>query len=300
MTSMPTIAMVAERRHLENQAIKDARLVLQAAGCAVPLVVPQSDGLYEVFTSAPQWDAVLSRGRDLVGLGIVAAAAALGVVAINTPQSIELVRNKIAMQAVLLEHGLPMPRTWFAADPTAFKDLPGEHFPVVVKPYDGDGSSGLFLLAEPSDVDFVTPPKGARSVFLAQEYIETDGWDLKLYGIGAQVWAVRKRSPISLRRPGPAEWVQHDGGAELVELDARLRDIAFTSGRACGLELWGVDIAMRADGPYVIEVNDFPTYSAVPGAGQAIAEHALRAVQMASMVREAGRGRLQSVVRDVM
>jgi ribosomal protein S6--L-glutamate ligase len=210
------------------------------------------------------------------------------------------VRNKIAMQAVLLEHGLPMPRTWFASDPTAFQDLPREMFPVVVKPYDGDGSSGLFLLTQPSDVELVATSPGKRSVYLAQEYLETDGWDLKLYGIGAQVWAVRKRSPISLRRPGPAEWVQQGDGAELVELNSGLRDIAFTSGRACGLELWGVDVAMTAEGPYVIEVNDFPTYSAVPGAGQAIADHALRAVQMASMVREAGRGSLQSVVRDVM
>jgi hypothetical protein len=35
----------------------------------------------------------MSRGRDLAGLGMLAAASALGVVAINSPQSIELVRN---------------------------------------------------------------------------------------------------------------------------------------------------------------------------------------------------------------
>ena len=71
--------------------------------------------------------------------------SALGVVAINTPESIELVRNKIAMHGVLLEQDLPLPKTWFASDASAFRSLPLDSFPLVVKPFDGDGSAGLAL-----------------------------------------------------------------------------------------------------------------------------------------------------------
>lgn len=293
----PTIALLVERRHLKNRALREAQRALEAGGCGVPLVVPDEGRLFDIPSEAPPWDAVLSRGRDLAGLGLLAAASALGVPAINAPQAIELVRNKIAMQAVLLEHGLPLPKTWFAADAAVFREIPAEMYPLIVKPYDGDGSRGLSLLSQPDDVDELSGLSGTQSLYLAQEFLETDGWDLKLYGIGARVWAVRKPSPVSFAGPGPAV-MKPTKEAELVELDAQLRDIALTCGRACGLELWGVDVAVTPEGPYVIEVNDFPTYSAVPEAGEEIARYAMTRVQMEAVTREAGRDRMRAVVRD--
>lgn len=297
MRANQTVAIVAERRHLDNPALRGARRALEAAGCSVPLVVPDGDQTYLIPTEAPPWDAVLSRGRDLAGLGILAAASALGVIAVNTPRSIELVRNKIAMQAVLLQHGLRLPKTCFAADTTTFRTLPRDRFPLVVKPFDGDGSRGLALLTRPEDVDRLPPLQARRSLYLAQELLVTDGWDLKLYGIGTQVWGVRKRSPVTFPVPGPAV-MQPIGGGELIELDAELRDIALTCGRACGLELWGVDVAMTPDGPYVIEVNDFPTYTAVPDAGALIARHVLTRIQIDAVARQAGRERMLAIVRE--
>jgi glutathione synthase/RimK-type ligase-like ATP-grasp enzyme len=297
MNAHPTVAIVVERRHLENQALRETHRALELAGCAVRLVVPDADHAYDIPAEAPAWDAALSRGRDLAGLGILAAASALGVIAINTPRSIELVRNKVAMQAVLLNHGLRLPKTCFAADVATFRALPPDRFPLVVKPFDGDGSRGLALLARPEDVDRLPPLRTRRSLYLAQEFLETGGWDVKLYGIGTRVWAVRKPSPVSFPEPGPAV-TGRTGGAELIELDAQLRDIALTCGRACGLELWGVDVAMTPDGPYVIEVNDFPTYSAVRGAGALIAGHVLTRVQMEAVARQAGRERMLTIVRE--
>jgi ribosomal protein S6--L-glutamate ligase len=298
MSSGPTVAIIAERRHLDNPALRDARSALEAAGCHVPLVVPDADLLFDIPTAAPPWDAVLSRGRDLAGLGLLAAAANLGVLAINKPSAIELVRNKIAMQAVLLEHRLPLPKTWFAADAAVFRSVPRDRFPLVVKPFDGDGSRGLALLTRPEDADLLAPVQGRKSLYLAQEFLDSDGWDLKLYGIGTQAWAVRKPSPVRFDGPGPAAMIPVEG-AELIPLDAQLRDIALTCGRACGLELWGVDVAMTPAGPYVIEVNDFPTYSAVPGAGAAIAQHVLTLLQIHAVMRQAGREQILSIVRTL-
>jgi ribosomal protein S6--L-glutamate ligase len=292
----PTVAIIAERRHLENRVLRGVRSALEAAGCTVPFVVPDSHRLFDIPDHAPPWDAVLSRGRDLSGLGLLAATSALGVVAINAPRSIELVRNKIAMHAVLQEHEMPLPKTWFASDAAVFRSLPLDCFPLVVKPYDGDGSAGLALLRRPEDVELLPDLQGNKSLYLAQEYLEARGWDLKLYGIGSQVWAVRKPSPVRFLEPGPAALMPSEG-AEIVEVDAELRDIALTCGRACGLELWGVDVAMTEDGPYVIEVNDFPTYSGIPEAGSLIAQHTLIRIQSDVAVRQAGRGRMMSVVR---
>jgi glutathione synthase/RimK-type ligase-like ATP-grasp enzyme len=292
-----TIALVAERRHLDNPTLVEVRQRLQDAGCAVPLIVPGADRLYDIPATPPPWDAVLSRGRDLAGLGVLAAAAALGILAINSPASIELVRNKIAMQAVLLSHGLPLPKTWFAAHPSVFRSVPSAAFPLVVKPFDGDGSRGLALLTRPDDVDLLPRLLGRRSLYLAQEFLEADGWDIKLYGVGSHVWAVRKPSPVSFVGPGPARTrPTHD--ATLVPIDAELRDIALTCGRACGLELWGVDVAITPSGRRVIEVNDFPTYSAVPEAAAAIARHVLGKVELRALTRDVGRDAMLAIVRE--
>lgn len=293
------IAIVAERRHLDNRSLRETRTALANAGCEVVLVVPGADRLFEIPRERPDWDAILSRGRDLGGLGLLSAASALGVLAINSPQAIELVRNKIAMQAVLHEHGIPLPRTWFATDSAVFRAVPRDRFPLVVKPFDGDGSQGLALLDSPDDIDLLPPISGRRALYLAQEFLVTDGTDLKLYGIGSDVWAVRKPSPVSFPEPGPAHFTPVEGG-ELVPLTPELRDIGLTCGRACGLELWGVDVALTPNGPTVIEVNDFPTYSAVPGAGQAIAEHVLRRVEMSIVAREVGSERTFAIIRGAL
>jgi glutathione synthase/RimK-type ligase-like ATP-grasp enzyme len=291
-----TVALVAEERHISNQALVDAQAAWLAHGCRIELVVPEEARLYDVPVEVPPWSVVVSRGRHLAGLGLLAAASALGVPAVNDPKAIELVRNKIGMQAVLAHHDIPLPRTWFAGDPAVFGQLPQDFFPLVVKPYDGDGSRGLALLTKPADVALLPPITGRRSLYLAQEYLATDGFDLKLYGIGSKVWAVRKPSPVTFSGPGPVEPVAVVD-AELVDIDRQLADIALTCGRACQLELFGVDVAMTPKGPYVIEVNDFPTYSAVPGAGAAIAEHVLTLVEMHAVARDAGREHYRSIVR---
>jgi glutathione synthase/RimK-type ligase-like ATP-grasp enzyme len=291
-----TIALVAEQRHVGNEALIDAQAAWLAEGCLIELVVPDAARLYDVPVRTPPWSAVVSRGRHLAGLGLLAAASALGVPTINDPKAIELVRNKIGMQAVLAHHDIPLPRTWFAGDPAVFGQLSQDFFPLVVKPYDGDGSRGLALLNEPADVKLLPPITGRRSLYLAQEYLETDGFDLKLYGIGSKVWAVRKPSPVNFSGPGPVEPVAVVD-AELVDIDRQLADIALTCGRACQLELFGVDVAMTPNGPVVIEVNDFPTYSAVPGAGTAIAQHVLTLVEMHAVAQDAGREHYRSIVR---
>jgi ribosomal protein S6--L-glutamate ligase len=171
-----TVAVLVEQRHLKNRALIETCEALEAAGYSVPLIVPEEGRLFDVPSEAPPWDAVLSRGRDLAGLGLLAAVSALGVLAINTPRSIELVRNKIVMQAILHQHGLPLPKTWFAADASAFREIPPEQYPLVVKPYDGDGSRGISLLSQAEDVEDLPPfPDGALSIWPRSFWRTTGG-----------------------------------------------------------------------------------------------------------------------------
>lgn len=293
----PVVALLTERRHLQDTALREARAALEAGGCEVQIVAPERGDLFDIPAEAPLWDCILSRGRNLAALSILAAAANLGVLTINTPRAIELVRNKIAMQSLLGRHNMPMPRSWFASDPLAFREVARKYFPLIIKPFDGDGSAGLWLLSEPDDCALLPRADTERTLFIAQEYLSTDGYDLKLYGIGSQVWAVRKPSPVTFPQAGPA-LMRPTEGSEMIEMDAGLRDIALTCGRACGLELWGVDVAMTPNGPFVIEINDFPTYSSVPEAGALIAQHARTLIEIDQITRGAGQAQVHAIVRS--
>ena len=52
-------------------------------------------------------------------------------------------------------------------------------------------------------------------------------------------------------------------------------DLALRCGRVFGLDIYGVDTVETADGVAVLEVNEFPNFTAVAGAAGAIANYIL-------------------------
>jgi ribosomal protein S6--L-glutamate ligase len=53
-------------------------------------------------------------------------------------------------------------------------------------------------------------------------------------------------------------------------------ELAHSCGRLFGLELFGLDCIETHDGLRVIEVNEFPNYTLVPGANQKLAGYVVR------------------------
>jgi glutathione synthase/RimK-type ligase-like ATP-grasp enzyme len=105
-----------------------------------------------------------------------------------------------------------------------------------------------------------------EEVLLAQPLVDGERVDTKLYVAGGEVWAVKKASPL------------HDPGssaAERIPLPADLRELGLRCAALFGLDLAGVDCVETARGPVVIEVNDYPNYSGLPEASDAVARLAL-------------------------
>jgi ribosomal protein S6--L-glutamate ligase len=107
-------------------------------------------------------------------------------------------------------------------------------------------------------------------VALAQRYFQTDGYDLKLYGIGDEIWAVRKASPFNIRKN---DVPSKDG---LATITPELTDLGRRCGRLFGLDLFGVDCIETEDGVLVIEINDYPNYTNVPDANERLADYVTR------------------------
>ena len=108
---------------------------------------------------------------------------------------------------------------------------------------------------------------GDRRHFLAQGYIDNEGFDIKVYNTGSGIFAVRWPSPLHTEvRVTP----------QLVPLTPELREVALGFGRAFGLTVYGVDVVLTSKGWVAVDVNDFPSFHQVPDASERIAATIVR------------------------
>jgi ribosomal protein S6--L-glutamate ligase len=251
--------VLAETRYLEQRQPSGLVAALRARGMPVHVVDPALDPAAVIRQTGR---VAVARGRSPAVLAALDALQAVGVPVVNRADAIRAVVDKACMAERLAAAGVPGPATRAVPRGELAGALAGGPFPLVLKPVRGDNSRGVVIVR---DAEALGALAWEEPVALVQPYVEGDGRDLKLYVAGERVWAVRKASPLL----DPA-W--RSAPAEVVSLDAAWRALALACGRPFGLSLYGVDCVLGADGPAVIEVNDFPNYSGIPDADEALAD----------------------------
>ncbi len=241
-----------------------AHRALVARGCGVELIDPAVSS-FEVHDGS--WlelvDIVVARGRSPSLLYMLHWAELRGRPTINGRHGTAAVHNKAEMAIELAAAGFPTPPTWLGSPQKLVRSVPAAGYPLVLKPIFGDNCRGLRLVEDAAQLARTEWPEPTA---LAQEYVPGDGVDLKLYGIGDRVWAVRKPSPLRSAVSGP----------EPVRLTSEMAALAQRCARLFGLELYGLDCVETSDGPVVIEVNEFPNYTAVPNADDRLADYVVQ------------------------
>jgi ribosomal protein S6--L-glutamate ligase len=265
--------VLAERRYLRQRQPAGLIAALRAAGYPVELLEPGPAATAWLAECRP--DVLVARGRSDDLLQLLAVAEAAGVPVVDTVASVWAVRDKAEMYRRLRHARLPLPLTCRATT-TELALLPDDAFPLVLKPRFGDNARGIRLLRDRAALAGMTLPGAGRAAdgeLLAQVFVPGDGRDLKLYGIGREVVAVRRPAPVALlpHRPPASPAV------ELVPVTAALRALAHRCADAFGLSLYGVDCVETHAGPVVIDVNDFPNFTGVPDADVLLAAHVKRA-----------------------
>jgi ribosomal protein S6--L-glutamate ligase len=258
-----------ERRYLAQAQPAGLIAELQAMGHRVSVVEDEATVL-EVGRNGI-WrgvDVVVSRGRSWSLLSLMASIEKHGIPTINRRSAIARVHNKAEM-AVALEGVAPEAATFVGSPRSLARRVPGVCYPLLLKPIFGDNCRGIRLVRTREELESVA---WAEPVALAQEYLDSGGRDLKLYGIGEEIWAVRKPSPLGDLGGGPPRAFE----PERLELDpAHLR-----LGKKCrhlfGLDFFGVDCVETPEGPVVLEVNDFPSYTGIAEANRRLAEFVVR------------------------
>jgi ribosomal protein S6--L-glutamate ligase len=255
------IGVLVEPRYLSQRQPAGLCAELRRRGHEVRMIDP--DDLPEVGSDG--WldglNVVVPRGRSIGLLSLLAWAEHRGVPVVNSRRAIGAVRNKLDVAVALAAAAAPTPRT-FAGPPARLAEtVPEAVYPLVLKPVFGDNGGRLRIV---DDARRLAKLEWPEPVAIAQQLVRDDGMDLKLYGIGRDVWAIRKPSPLT----PPAAGARQPGQ---VALTVALAALARRCGELFGLDLYGVDCVETPEGPVVIEVNEYPNYTAVPGADQRLA-----------------------------
>jgi glutathione synthase/RimK-type ligase-like ATP-grasp enzyme len=258
-----SLGVLVEQRYLSHAQPAGMVAALRARGHDVFTIDPEAiaaeagdpDWLYDI-------DLVVGRGRSLALLCLLTWAESCGARTINRRAAIAAVHNKAEMAVRLAAEGLPTPKTFLGHPGELAATVPRDSYPLILKPSFGDNCQGLELVEGPGELASLSWPE---PLVLAQEFLPTDGNDLKLYVVGGEVWAVRKPSPLTDR----------NGAPELIAQTPELTQLARRCGDLFGLELYGVDCLETEAGTVVVEVNEFPNYTGVPDADDTLADYVL-------------------------
>lgn len=209
---------------------------------------------------------VLKTVSDGPGLSLLEAAQAVGIPTINHAHSIRRVRDKAIATVFAQTHGLPVPRTYFVSRLDLLAKIEHQDYPLVVKPTNGSSCRDIYRINNPAELQKFSIIEARNNFFLAQHYEENAGFDVKLYVVGSNVFAVSKRSPLH-----PEVAVEKRS----IPVKAEWRELALQVGKVFDLDIYGLDIVETAYGPMIVDINDFPSFGQVPFAVELLASYIL-------------------------
>ena len=168
-----------------------------------------------------------------------------------------IVHHKLLTHLALQQHNLPMPKTYVSSTVEMAKELLKKvHYPIVMKFPEGTQGKGVMFAESPSSASALLDAMGVlKQPVLVQEYVETEGTDIRALVVGEKVIAAMRRKA----KPGEQRANIHAGGTgEAVQLEHKTAKIAVAAAQALGADVCGVDILESPLGPLVIEANISP------------------------------------------
>jgi ribosomal protein S6--L-glutamate ligase len=241
---------------------------LRRAGTEVDTIVAESR-VWDISRIRCEYDLYVLKSNTQLTQSIAGILSAKGAHIVNSVESTQLAKDKISTVAALSAHGISVPASWSTGQGRVLRPLLDEGS-LWLKESGGSNGKGVFRLTAESNWIAQQNPvdcHGLPKPLFAQREVTTPGYDLKVYVVGARVWAIT--------RPWPARNAREKDGKPAI-LDVELHASALACGKALGLEIYGVDYLMSENGNYVVDVNAFPGFKGVTEGPHEIAQYLLR------------------------
>lgn len=228
------------------------------------LAGPHEVAVYDAATLPPGYghgpglqeppDVVLLKSRTPEARRVAETAERAGSLVVNPPAATTLALDRTATAEALERAGVPAPRSWSV---DALRDLAsdgaGLQWPLVIKSRTSSRRDLVRLVAGPGDLAELLPEWGDEPV-VAQEFAANDGFDIKVWVIGADLSAARRRSALVSSDKSSDEFL------DPADVPADWIRTARDAGAALGLQLFGVDLLITGGRPVVVDINPFPGF----------------------------------------
>ena len=172
------------------------------------------------------------------------------------PESFTIAHDKFLTQLYLQKLKVDMPRTYLAATTKRAKELIKRiHYPAIIKlPSGTHGKGVMFADSRSSASSILDTLEIFRQAYIIQDFIDTDGKDIRAIVTGDEVIASMERSSAR----GELRANIHAGGkGKAITLTEEAKELAIKSARAIHADVCAVDI-LQGLKPLVIEVNASP------------------------------------------
>lgn len=244
-----TVAVANSSMELHNTSDSTGQELLGQADCVLVRTMPPGSLEQVVFR-----------------MDALANLQATGVLVVNPPKAIEAAVDKYLTTSRLARVGLTVPRTMVCQTSEggmqAMEQLGGD---VVLKPIFGGEGRGIARLTDPAlALRAMKMIEQLGGVIYLQEFIEHQGYDIRVLLLGDAALAMRRRNQLDWRTN-----ISRGAKAELHQATDQELQIAKAAAQAVGAPLAGVDLLPARDGRlYAIEVNAVPGWRALARATQ--------------------------------
>jgi len=202
-------------------------------------------------------------GTTYFALAVIRHLERLGVFVLNSNQSIEAAKDKLATLQILSTTNIPIPKTMLAKFPLNTAIVEKEFaYPLVMKTISGSEGKGVFL-CENSDklndlAEFMEHSMDPKVNIILQEFVSSSkGKDIRVFIIGG-------RSIGAMLRTAKAGKFKANfaAGSSVTnfDLNPEIEWLASKSASLLGLDIADVDILFDGDRYKVCEVNSAPGF----------------------------------------
>jgi ribosomal protein S6--L-glutamate ligase len=214
----------------------------------------------------PRCDVVIPRiaaSVNVYGLAVVNQFALQGIPVLNSADAIAQARNKMRSLQLLSAHGVDIPATVMAREPSELKemvDLVGG-VPVLVKLLQGQERRGVMVCESLQSLGATLEAVlGLGHHLMVQQYVKKADQDLRVLVVGGRALAAVRRQA----RPGRIFQTLNMGARfRVIPLTPALAQAAEKAAQLVGLEVAAVDMLGHKGAPKVFEVNSSPNLCAL-------------------------------------
>lgn len=269
------IWILEKRKDFDSYTSNRFKEVAQKMGIELKLVAPEE---LDLIVTKEGYKSILYNGNliDLpdcliprmgtvtyYALAIIRHFERLGVFILNSSQSMETSKDKLATLQLLASNNIPIPKTMLAKFPLDISVIEKEFdYPLIIKTITGSKGRGVFLLEDRNKLNdlanLMEISKDPKINLILQEFISSSrGRDIRVIVLGGRVIGAM------LRTAANNNFKANYSAGEVVApfgLNPVLEWLAIESSRLINLDIAGVDILFDGDNYRICEVNSYPGF----------------------------------------